>query len=219
MLLETDPIERITATGIRTASGTDHDFDVLVLATGFKVFDSGNFPKYPVTGRGGADLERWWAEHRYQAYEGVSVPEFPNYFLMFGPYGYNGASYFNLVETQSRHIVRALGHARSRGATMISRPPGRSRGANARRIADAATLLVSATASTSSAGSASGLIRAVAFENTMSTAPSSSASAAARSSGRRAVPGRTATTSTRTATSRSGLSRRSRRCGAPAASR
>jgi cation diffusion facilitator CzcD-associated flavoprotein CzcO len=123
VLLETDPIERITATGIRTASGTDHDFDVLVLATGFKVFDSGNFPKYPVTGRGGADLERWWAEHRYQAYEGVSVPEFPNYFLMFGPYGYNGASYFNLVETQSRHIVRALGHARSRGATMIEVSP------------------------------------------------------------------------------------------------
>jgi cation diffusion facilitator CzcD-associated flavoprotein CzcO len=29
----------------------------------------------------------------YQAYEGVSVPGFPNYFTMFGPYGYNGSSY------------------------------------------------------------------------------------------------------------------------------
>ena len=119
VLLETDPIDRITATGIRTQSGTEHEFDVLILATGFKVFDSGNFPKYPVTGRGGIDLEQWWAQNRYQAYEGVSIPGFPNYFLMFGPYGYNGSSYFNLVETQSRHIVRALSHARSHQATMI----------------------------------------------------------------------------------------------------
>jgi cation diffusion facilitator CzcD-associated flavoprotein CzcO len=119
VLLETDPIDRITPDGNSTTTGTDHAFDVLILATGFKVFDSGNFPKYPVTGRDGLDLEQWWAENRYQAYEGVSVPGFPNYFLMFGPYGYNGASYFNLVETQSRHIVRALSHARANRATQI----------------------------------------------------------------------------------------------------
>ena len=61
-----------------------------------------------------------------QAYEGVSVPGFPNYFWMFGPYGYNGSSYFNLVETQARHIVRCLSHARERGATS-SRSPGGQR--------------------------------------------------------------------------------------------
>jgi hypothetical protein len=38
---------------------------------------------------------------------------------MFGPYGYNGSSYLNLVETQARHIVRALRHARSNNATLI----------------------------------------------------------------------------------------------------
>ena len=117
--LETTPIARITEHGVVTTDGTEHEIDVLVLATGFKVFDPGNFPKYPVTGRGGVDLERWWDENRYQAYHGISVPGFPNYFTMFGPYGYNGSSYFNLVETQSRHIVRALQHARSAGATQI----------------------------------------------------------------------------------------------------
>jgi cation diffusion facilitator CzcD-associated flavoprotein CzcO len=117
--LETDPIERITASEVITASGTEHEIDVLVLATGFKVFDPGNFPKYQVSGRDGRDLERWWTEHRYQAYEGVSVPGFPNYFLMFGPYGYNGSSYFNLIETQSRHIVRCLSHADELGATLV----------------------------------------------------------------------------------------------------
>ena len=92
---------------------------MLVLATGFKIFDPGNFPKYPVAGRDGVDLEQWWDENRYQAYEGVSVPGFPNYFTMFGPYGFNGSSYFNLVETQAHHIVRCLAHARERGATAV----------------------------------------------------------------------------------------------------
>jgi cation diffusion facilitator CzcD-associated flavoprotein CzcO len=117
--LETDPIARITETGIETESGSEHAVDVLVLATGFKVFDPGNVPKYPVTGRDGLDLDSWWRENRSQAYEGVSVPGFPNYFWMFGPYSYNGSSYFNLIETQSRHIVRVLEHAREQGATMI----------------------------------------------------------------------------------------------------
>ena len=117
--LETDPIERITEDGVITRSGTRHEVDVLVHATGFKVFDPGNFPKYPVSGRDGVDLAEWWGRNRYQAYEGVSVPGFPNYFLMFGPYSYNGSSYFNLVETQARHIVRALRHARGHDATLV----------------------------------------------------------------------------------------------------
>jgi cation diffusion facilitator CzcD-associated flavoprotein CzcO len=121
--LVTDPIDRITADGILTQDGTEQAADVLVFATGFKVFDPGNFPKYPVTGRGGRDLERWWNENRYQAYEGVSVPGFPNYFTMFGPYGYNGSSYFNLIETQARHIVRCLQRARAIGATTVEVRP------------------------------------------------------------------------------------------------
>ena len=119
VVLETQPIARISAEGIVTSDGTLHEADVVIHATGFKVFDPGNFPKYPVRGRAGIDLARWWDENRYQAYEGVSVPGFPNYFTMFGPYGYNGSSYFNLVETQSRHIVRALRHAQSNHATLI----------------------------------------------------------------------------------------------------
>src|SRR3712207_9045071 len=62
---------------------------------------------------------RFWAENRYQAYEGASVPGFPNLFMILGPYSYNGASYFTLIENQSRHIVRCLTHARERGATKI----------------------------------------------------------------------------------------------------
>jgi cation diffusion facilitator CzcD-associated flavoprotein CzcO len=117
--LETDPIARVTESGVETESGAVHEVDVLVLATGFKVFDPGNVPKYPVTGRDGVDLDRWWAENRFQSYEGVSVPGFPNYFWMAGPYAFNGASFFNLIEVSTRHIVRLLKHARDRDATMI----------------------------------------------------------------------------------------------------
>ena len=104
---------------MRTVDGTEHDIDVLILATGFKVFDRGNMPPYPVRGRDGVELGDWWDEHRFQAYQGVSVPGFPNLFSILGPYAYNGASYFTLIENQSRHIVRCLRRARATGSTMV----------------------------------------------------------------------------------------------------
>ncbi len=117
--LETDGVESVAAGGVRTAAGRLHELDVLVCATGFKVFDEDNMPPYPVTGRNGVELGQWWAENRFQAYEGVSVPGFPNLFTILGPYGYNGASYFQLIETQMRHICRCLVRARSKRATLV----------------------------------------------------------------------------------------------------
>ncbi|RMI35431.1 flavin-containing monooxygenase [Nocardia stercoris] len=119
VLLETSAITEITPTGVRTANGVEHAAEVLILATGFKVMESGNMPTYELRGVGGRDLETWWDENRLQAYEGVSVPGFPNFFSIIGPYGYNGASYFTLIENQTRHILRCLRHARSRNAARI----------------------------------------------------------------------------------------------------
>jgi cation diffusion facilitator CzcD-associated flavoprotein CzcO len=119
VFLETDDIRGITAAGVLTASGTEHPIDVLILATGFKVFEVGNMPPFPIKGAEGRDLETFWLENRFQAYEGVSVPGFPNFFSILGPYGFNGSSYFNLIETQTRHIVRCLKEARRRSATRV----------------------------------------------------------------------------------------------------
>ncbi|MFD0365663.1 flavin-containing monooxygenase [Nocardia sp. GCM10030253] len=119
VVLETDPIQEITRTGVRTVSGVEHPADVLILATGFKVMESGNMPTYDLRGVGGLDLEKWWDENRLQAYEGVSVPGFPNFFSIIGPYGYNGSSYFALIENQVRHILRCLRHARAGNATLV----------------------------------------------------------------------------------------------------
>ena len=117
--LETSPIERITPAGVRTVDGTEHEVDVLVLATGFKVFES----TVPVYGVGGVELTEWWDANRIQAYEGVSVPDFPNFFHIIGPYGFNGASFFLLIETQMRHITRLLKRARHSGATRVEVRP------------------------------------------------------------------------------------------------
>jgi cation diffusion facilitator CzcD-associated flavoprotein CzcO len=117
--LETDSIDTITASGVRTAEATEHAVDVVILATGFKVFEAGNMPPFPIKGTNGLDLEKWWTENRFQAFLGVSVPGFPNYFTILGPYGFNGSSYFNLIETQTRHIVRCLRHARKLGANRV----------------------------------------------------------------------------------------------------
>ena len=110
--LVTEPIDKITASAVATTDGANHEIDVLVLATGFKVLDSDGMPTFAVTGSGGLSLAKFWDEHRLQAYEGVSVPGFPNMFSVMGPYGYVGSSYFALIEAQTHHIVRCLQRAR-----------------------------------------------------------------------------------------------------------
>jgi cation diffusion facilitator CzcD-associated flavoprotein CzcO len=125
--LETASIEAITATSLRTVDGTEHEIDALVLATGFQVFDSGNIPPFPVYGGDGVELAQWWDANRFQAYEGVSVPGFPNMFLILGPYGFNGASYFTLIESQARHIIRCLRRARETGSTAVEVSPEANR--------------------------------------------------------------------------------------------
>ena len=47
------------------------------------------------------------------------MPGFPNFFTVFGPYGYVGSSYFALIETQTHHIVRCLKSARRRSARRV----------------------------------------------------------------------------------------------------
>lgn len=112
--LETAPIEGVTPAGIRTAA-CEHELDVLILATGFRILE----PIFPIYGLEGVELDAWWDENRLQAYEGVSVPGFPNFFHIVGPYGFNGSSFFLLIETQMRHINRCLKRARDTGSTRI----------------------------------------------------------------------------------------------------
>jgi hypothetical protein len=89
---------------------------VLVLATGFNIWDS-NFPAIELIGREGRNLGKWWRDNRFCAYEGVSVPMFPNYLSIASPYSYIGLSYFTTIESHMRHINRLFTEMRRRGAT------------------------------------------------------------------------------------------------------
>jgi len=115
--LVSDSIEEITASGV-IAGGKERELDVLILATGFKMMGA-DWITYELLGRGGTSLNETFARERQRAYEGVSVPGFPNFFMICGPYGYVGSSYFALIEAQSRHIVRCLDHARDQGSELI----------------------------------------------------------------------------------------------------
>ncbi|BBZ28270.1 hypothetical protein MMAD_25650 [Mycolicibacterium madagascariense] len=117
--LVTEPIASVTGSGVATVDGTHREVDVLILATGFKVMDVDSLPTFPVTGAGGQTLAEFWSRHRLQAYEGVSIPGFPNFFTVMGPYGYVGSSYFALIETQTHHITRCLTEARRAAATRV----------------------------------------------------------------------------------------------------
>ena len=113
--LETTPISRITPTGIVTEDGRATEVDVLVLATGFNLWDT-NFPAIEVIGRDGRNLGKHWREQGYHAYEGVAVSGFPNFVSLNSPYSYSGLSYFTTIESQMRHLERLFGEVRRRGA-------------------------------------------------------------------------------------------------------
>ena len=113
--LETNGIDRIEPDGIVARDGTKRFVDTLVLATGFDVWEA-NLPAIEVIGREGRNLGKWWRETRFQAYEGISMPYFPNFLSMASPYAWVGLSWFNTVEYQMRHMNRLFGELQRRGA-------------------------------------------------------------------------------------------------------
>lgn len=95
--LVVEGIAGVEPEGIRTKDGALHPLDVLVLATGFK---ADRFVRpMTVLGRGGVDLDTVW-ESRPKAYLAVSIPEFPNLFLLNGPTGPVGN--FSLIDIAER---------------------------------------------------------------------------------------------------------------------
>lgn len=82
MRLVTDPIERLTPRGVRTADGTEHSVDVLIYGTGFQA--SQFLAPMRVIGRDGRDLHETWNGDA-RAYLGLTVPGFPNLFSLYGP--------------------------------------------------------------------------------------------------------------------------------------
>ena len=81
--LVTEGIARFTDKGIVTTDGVEHELDVVILATGFRVTD-GTFP-HLVTGRDGLTMRQVWDGASMGAYNGTAMARFPNFFMLAGP--------------------------------------------------------------------------------------------------------------------------------------
>lgn len=106
--LVTEPIAELTTDGIRTADGRERPADVIVLATGFDVTSLA--ARIDISGVDGVTLAEDWADENPRALLGMTVPRFPNLFVMYGPntnMGHGGSGMW-LAETQSGYIVDRL---------------------------------------------------------------------------------------------------------------
>ncbi|WP_281004808.1 flavin-containing monooxygenase [Nocardia thailandica] len=104
--LVTERITEITARGIRTADGVEHAVDVIIYGTGFATQEF--LGPMTVRGRAGRELGAAWAEGA-RAHLGMTVPGFPNMFLMYGPNTNLGTgSIIYMLERQARYIRQAV---------------------------------------------------------------------------------------------------------------
>ncbi|MGD1257367.1 flavin-containing monooxygenase [Mycobacterium seoulense] len=101
------PIRQITPRGIVTEDGVTHEVDVIVYATGFRHTDV--LWPLKITGRDGVDLHQLWGSRPY-AYLGITVPKFPNFFIIYGPGTHlaHGGSLIFQSELQMRYIDQCL---------------------------------------------------------------------------------------------------------------
>ncbi|GLR68253.1 monooxygenase [Acidocella aquatica] len=103
----TEGVARFTKSGIFDATGVHHEADIVVYATGFRALEY--LAPMQIIGRDGQTITEFWDDEP-RAYLGITVPNFPNLFLMYGPgtnLGFNGNLFFN-AECQARYISGCL---------------------------------------------------------------------------------------------------------------
>ena len=97
-------VASVTRTGIIDTEGEERAVDVIVMATGF--WPANYLARLRVVGRGGRTLQEHWADEP-RAYLGITVPGFPNFFMLYGP-GTNGGEIVIMLESQAEFAVRAM---------------------------------------------------------------------------------------------------------------
>jgi 4-hydroxyacetophenone monooxygenase len=120
--LVTDGVAGFTASAVRTSAGEEVEADVVVLSTGFetlRLLDS-----VEVVGRRSSLREAWGDDNAF-AYLGISVPDFPNFFCVFGPntnLGHGGSIILN-IECQVRYVVDLLTQMVEQGVDVVDCRP------------------------------------------------------------------------------------------------
>ncbi|KAL8952662.1 MAG: hypothetical protein Q9222_001430 [Ikaeria aurantiellina] len=123
VILETTSIDQVTSAGVRMKDGTQHNLDLLILATGYRSTEF-LFPM-KIYGTQGYRLEDAWAEGA-SAYLGMTVPSLPNFAMLYGPntnLAYN--SLILQIEAQSLYIttlISAFISSKRQGLTLQLQP-------------------------------------------------------------------------------------------------
>jgi cyclohexanone monooxygenase len=112
------PARYLRSRSLVTDDGSQLDIDVVLCATGYAAADY--LGQIDVVGEGGATLRERWSDGAY-AYLGMTVPGFPNFFMLYGPNTNVGSnSVIFMLEAQARYIVRALKYMRRRGKPYVA---------------------------------------------------------------------------------------------------
>jgi cation diffusion facilitator CzcD-associated flavoprotein CzcO len=108
------PIAALTPDGVRTTDGRERKVDVVIYGTGFSPTEF--LTPMQITGMDGRTLSEAWRDGA-EAYYGMTVSGFPNFFMMYGPNTNTATSIIFMLEGQFRYIVRAI--------RLLARKPGR----------------------------------------------------------------------------------------------
>ena len=106
VFLETKSISRFNEDSIVTDDGKKNNVDVIIYGTGFEtnVFIS----PVKIIGQDNIDLDDVWSKGA-EAYKGVMVSEFPNFFMCYGPNTNTGhVSIIFMIENQIKFIIKSL---------------------------------------------------------------------------------------------------------------
>jgi cation diffusion facilitator CzcD-associated flavoprotein CzcO len=96
---------KITETGIIGRDGTVAEVDTIICATGF---DTSFRPAFPIVGRNNVNLQEKWKAHP-EAYLGVAVPDFPNFFTFIGPsWPIGNGSVMGPLNAVSEYVIKFL---------------------------------------------------------------------------------------------------------------
>lgn len=112
------PARTLRARSLVTEDGRELDVDVVVCATGYAAADY--LGQIEVIGERGVSLHDTWSEGAF-AYLGMTVPGFPNFFMLYGPNTNVGSnSVIFILEAQARYVVRALKHLRRKRKSYVA---------------------------------------------------------------------------------------------------
>jgi len=108
-------VAAVTKRGIVDADGTEHPVDVIVMSTGFQPTEF--LSTLRVKGPGGRDIKAAWGD-RPTAYLGITVPGFPNFFILYGPNTNGGFAITSMLERQAEVAARRIKKAIRQNATV-----------------------------------------------------------------------------------------------------